>query len=132
MGKWTTAALAILIVNSAYLAAFPQPTVFYMANVVLHLLLGIGVMVAAIVLLRRFGWPSVLLLIAGLPAIYLAVRGNTLDHRAILWLHIALGLAAVIAIGLRSGRKYWIAASMLILLPATAAVYKRIYPNPDD
>jgi len=132
MGKWTTAVLAILIVNSAYLAAFPQPTVFYMANVVLHLLLGIGVMVAALVLLRRFGWPSALLLIAGLPAIYLAVRGNTLDHRAILWLHIALGLAAVIAIGLRSGRAYWVAASLLILLPATASVYKRVHPNPDD
>jgi len=132
MGKWTTAALAILIVNSAYIAAFPQPTVFYMANVVLHLVLGIGVMIAALVLLRRFGWPSTLLLIAGLPAIYLAVRGNTLDHRAILWLHIALAAVAVIAIGLRSGRAYWLAASMLILLPATAAVYKRIHPNPDD
>jgi tetratricopeptide (TPR) repeat protein len=132
MGKWTTAALAILIVNSAYLAAFPQPTVFYMANVVLHLVLGIGLMGAALVLLRRFGWPSAPLLIAGLPAIYLAVRGNTLDHRAILWLHIALAIVAVIAIGLRSGRVYWIAASMLILLPATAAVYKKIHPNPDD
>jgi tetratricopeptide (TPR) repeat protein len=132
MGKWSTAALVILIVNSAYLAAFPQPTIFYMANVVLHLLLGIGVMAAALVLLRRLGWPSAILLIAGLPAIYLAVRGNTLDHRAILWLHIALAVAAVIVIGFRSGRVYWIAASMLILLPATAAVYKRIHPNPDD
>jgi len=126
------AALVILIVNSAYIAAFPQPTVFYMANVVLHLLLGIGLMVAALVLLRRFGWPSAILLVAGLPAIYLAVRGNTLDHRAILWLHIALAVVAVIAIGLRSGRAYWIAASMLILLPATAAVYNKIHPNPDD
>jgi tetratricopeptide (TPR) repeat protein len=132
MGKWTKAALAILIVNSAYLAAFPQPAIFYMANVVLHLVLGIGLMIAALVLLRRFGWPGALLLVAGLPAIYLAVRGNTLDHRAILWVHIALGVAAVIAIGLRSRRAYWIAASMLILLPATAAVYKKIHPNPDD
>lgn len=132
MGRRTMAALVILIVNSAYIAAFPQPTVFYMANVVLHLLLGIGLMVAALVLLRRFGWPSAILLVAGLPAIYLAVRGNTLDHRAILWLHIALAVVAVIAIGLRSGRAYWIAASMLILLPATAAVYNKIHPNPDD
>jgi len=132
MGKWTTTALAILIVNSAYLAAFPQPTIFYMANVVLHLVLGIGVMIAALVLLRRFGWPSAILLVAGLPAIYLAIRGNTLDHRTILWLHIALAVVAVIAIGLRSGRAYWIAASMLILLPATATVYKKIHPNPDD
>ncbi|HEY6392564.1 MAG TPA: tetratricopeptide repeat protein [Bryobacteraceae bacterium] len=132
MGKRTTTALAILIVNSAYIAAFPQPTVFYMANVVLHLLLGIGLMVAALVLLRRFRWASVMLLAAGLPAIYLAVRGNTLDHRAILWLHVALAVAAVIAIGLRSGRAYWLAASMLILLPTTAAIYKRVHPNPDD
>ncbi len=132
MGKRTTIALAILIVNSAYLVAFPQPSIFYMANVVLHLLLGIGLMVAALVLLRRFGWPGAILLVAGLPAIYLAIRGNTLDRRTILWLHIALAVIAVIAIGLRSGRAYWIAASMLILLPATAAVYKRMHPNPDD
>src|SRR3981081_2603907 len=129
MGKRTTAALAILIVNSAYLAAFPQPTIFYMANVVLHLLLGLALMLAALLLLRRFDWPIALLLIAGLPAIYLAVRGNTLDHRAILWAHIALAVAAVIAIGFRSGRAYWIAASLLILLPASAAIYKRIHPN---
>src|SRR3981081_3904550 len=95
MGKWTKAALAILIVNSAYLAAFPQPTIFYMANVVLHLVLGIGLMIAALVLLRRFGWPSLILLIAGLPAIYLVVRGNTLDHLMILWLHIALAVVNV-------------------------------------
>jgi tetratricopeptide (TPR) repeat protein len=133
MGKWTTAALIILIVNSAYLAAFPQPTVFYMANVVLHLALGLTLMIAALVLLRRFGWPIAMLSIAGLPAIYLAVRGNTLEHRAILWLHIALAVLAVVAIGLRSGRRaYWVAASMLLLLPGTAAVYKRIHPNPDD
>ena len=132
MGKWTKIALVILILNSAYLAAFPQPTIFYMANVVLHLVLGLALMVAAVVLLRRFGWPIALLLVAGLPAIYLVVRGNTLDHRAILWAHIALAVAAVIAIGFRSGRAYWIAASMLILLPTSAAVYKRMHPNPDD
>jgi tetratricopeptide (TPR) repeat protein len=132
MGKLTKIALVVLILNSAYLAAFPQPTIFYMANVVLHLVLGLALMVAAIVLLRRFGWPIALFPIAGLPAIYLVIRGNTLDHRAILWAHIALAAAAVIAIGFRSGRAYWIAASMLILLPASATVYHRMHPNPDD
>ena len=34
------AGLALLIVNSGYLIAFPRASVFYMANVVLHLALG--------------------------------------------------------------------------------------------
>ena len=131
MGKWFTPAFAILIVNSAYIAAFPQPTIFYVANVVLHLLLGVVLMIAALALVRRFRWTSAILVAAGLPAIYLAVRGNTLDHRSILWLHIALAGVAVIAIGMRSRRSYWIAAALLIVLPGSAALYKRIHPNPD-
>jgi len=150
-------ALALLIVNSGYLAAFPSATVFYMANVVLHLGLGLALMAAAVVLARRYPRECGLFLAAGLPALFLAVRGNTFDHRWILWIHIALALGAVLAVmaavsggaeaprrlkpappglSLKSARltariRYlWAACAIALALPASAAIYARLRPDP--
>jgi tetratricopeptide (TPR) repeat protein len=43
----------VLLVNTAYIAAFPTPTLFYMGNVVLHLALGLALTVAVVRLWRR-------------------------------------------------------------------------------
>ena len=53
---WT---LAVLLLNTAYLAAFASPTVFYFANVVLHMVLGVALaaFVAVQVVRRRFQPP---------------------------------------------------------------------------
>ncbi len=53
---WT---LAILLLNTAYLAAFASPTVFYFANVVLHMVLGVALaaFLAVQVVRRRFQPP---------------------------------------------------------------------------
>ena len=77
--------LAILILNAAYVAALPSATVFYVANVLLH----VGPRrrgrrgVAALALSPQ---PEIhsrcsLRVLLGL---YLIVAGATLDHRAIL------------------------------------------------
>src|ERR1019366_3777265 len=104
-------ALVVLIVNSAYLAAFAQPSIFYMGNVLLHLGLGLALMVLALMWARRYPWECGAFLVAGLPALYLAVRGNTMDHRWALWSHILLALVAVVLIGLRlfrsAGPRAW-------------------------
>ena len=52
-------ALGILLLNTAYLAAFASPTVFYFANVVLHMVLGVAVAAffAVEVVRRRFQPP---------------------------------------------------------------------------
>ena len=42
-----------LLVNTAYIAALPSPTLFYMGNVVLHLVLGLALTVAAFRLRRE-------------------------------------------------------------------------------
>jgi Tfp pilus assembly protein PilF len=124
-----TVALVLLLVNSGYLAGFPRATVFYMANVVLHLALGAALMVCAALLARRYPRESGAFLLAGLPALYLAVRGNTHDHRWILWLHIALAAAAAVAIAVRmtgTRRRFLVAAcAAAVLLPASAALYER-------
>jgi tetratricopeptide (TPR) repeat protein len=130
MRRVLLSALAVLIVNSGYIAAFPSATVFYMANVVLHLALGLALMAAAVVLVRRYPRASGAFLAAGLPALFLVVRGNTLDHRAILWLHIVLGvLAAVVVVaGARPRRGLVYACALALLLPASAALYAKLHP----
>jgi tetratricopeptide (TPR) repeat protein len=47
-----------LLVNTAYLAALPSPTLFYMGNVVLHLALGLVLTVALVLLWRRSVRPA--------------------------------------------------------------------------
>src|SRR5450759_3695180 len=134
-------ALLVLLVNSAYLVAFPQPSIFYMANVLLHLGLGLGLMALAAMWVRRHPVACGAFLLSGLPALYLAVRGNTMDHRWALWLHILLALIAMAVVDLRllhsaaprAWRKaFFFAAATLVLVPAGSALYRKARPNPND
>src|ERR1019366_7883706 len=134
-------ALAVLIVNSAYLAAFAQPSIFYMGNVLLHLGLGLALMVLALMWVRRYPWECGAFLLAGLPALYLAVRGNTMDHRWALLSHIVLAVVALVLIGLRffraAGPRRWklalvTAAVALEVVPMGAVLYHRARLNPND
>ena len=127
--------LGLLIVNSAYIAAFPAPTIFYMANVVLHLVLGLALMGLAVVLAKRYPRQCGAFLLCGLPAIYLAVAGNTLQHRWALWLHILLALATLLL--LLWGSQSWLPpafsrrlpfALLLLLLPTSTYLYRALRP----
>jgi tetratricopeptide (TPR) repeat protein len=104
---WLTLGFAVLVVNSAYLAAFADPTLLYFANLVLHMVLGVVLAVAAAV---RWGrawrrWPrllvaaGLLLAVAAVSGVTLAVVGATRPHAWILRTHIAtavLGSALVL------------------------------------
>ena len=81
------------LLNAAYVAALPSATVFYVANVLLHLVLG----AAVVIVLARRRLQFVPLLCAGLLGAYLIVGGATRDHWSILYAHIAL---AVIGLGI--------------------------------
>ncbi len=133
------AGFGLLLINSGYLAAFPQANLFYVANVILHLGLGLALMADAVIAVKRYPAVSGAILAAGVPALYLAVRGNTLAHRWVLWLHIALAVAAMAMVGrlvLRdriagfSKRGFAVSAGLFLLLPAVGAVYARMFPNP--
>jgi tetratricopeptide (TPR) repeat protein len=120
--NWKTLATAgwlVLLLNTAYIAAFPSPTLFYMGNVVLHLALGLALTVAVVRLWRRGGPTGVvaaaggqndldarspmgrvavwLLLIAAAAGVALAVAGNTTPHRWLLWTHVGASALAVVA-----------------------------------
>src|SRR5690242_15501287 len=124
-----------LLINTAYVAAFADPTIFYMGNVVLHVLLGLAVTAVAL-----FNWRNSrisFLAISALTGIALVVIGNTFPHRWLLWTHIAVSLIFVAAIApwfwrLPAWRAFAAAAALLVLAPALTALYRKTHPDPQD
>ena len=103
--KWTAIAFLVLLLNAAYVWAFAFPTVFYMTNVLAHLCLGVALSLVLVWLLSRDvefhrGIHSVagFFLIALLLGLYLAIAGNTLDHRWALVAHIVAALLGTVTL----------------------------------
>jgi tetratricopeptide (TPR) repeat protein len=95
-------ALAALLVNSAYLAARADASLFYYANVALHGVLGIAVALIALAALIRLperARAMVLVLLAAAAAgVYLSIVGATRAHRTALIVHAALGVAGALGV----------------------------------
>src|SRR5690349_2522018 len=89
--KWL---IALLLLNAAYVAALPSATMFYVANVLLHVIVGLGGVVVLCWQWRRS--PKIAaLVIAALLGGFLLVKGAVTDNRWVLWAHIALGVAGL-------------------------------------
>src|SRR4029077_13411449 len=93
--KWL---IALLLLNAAYVAALPSATLFYVANVLLHVVLGLSGVVVLCWHWRHSPKIAVLVVAAALGA-FLVAKGAVTDNRWVLWAHIALasgGLALVL------------------------------------
>src|SRR6476661_1959980 len=155
LAKWTAALFVVLLVNSAYIAAFASPTIFYMSNVLGHLVLGVLLAVAFAVLLARRPElrpgvvPAAFLFLIALGAgIWLSVAGNVRAHRPVLWAHVAAAGLGVIALGIwlwrrreagaagpgwaRFRQAFAVAAVLLVALPAAALLWRKANPNPNN
>jgi tetratricopeptide (TPR) repeat protein len=100
-------ALCLLLLNSAYLAAFASPTVFYFANVVAHMVLGVALTIVFAARLFRTR-PSVFVLIssavlgAGAAAgALIMIVGAAGTWRWLLPVHIWLTLAGLVPLLIR-------------------------------
>ena len=139
MRRWVLPGLGLLIVNAGYLAAFSSASIFYEANVLLHLVLGVTLCVVAVRVARRYPRECGAFLAGAAPAVYLVFAGNTADHRWVLWLHIALSVLAVVLVALTvlpsarpAGNKIAGATvGLALLIPVSAAVYRRLIPDPN-
>src|SRR5215218_4583326 len=95
--RWLAAGFFALLLNSAYLWAFADPTLWYFAQVAVHPLLGLTLAAAALWLLgaRRFGPGTsgriaVTILAAGLAlGIAVLVVGATTPYRRLVDAHVA-------------------------------------------
>ena len=107
LSKLWAYAFVILLLNSAYLWPLAEPTVAYMSNLVLHMLLGLALVVAAgLYLLKHFRtlstlarWGLGLFLCSALPALVLMKIGAMRPNRWLLHLHIALAIPAAVLLG---------------------------------
>ena len=95
------AAVAVLLLNSAYLAWRDDATLFYFGNVTLHVVLGAGLAVVGLALvLRRRAWlrqtpvSIAAVALAAVTGLALVVTGTTRPYRWLLAAHIALCVAA--------------------------------------
>ncbi len=149
---WIALLFLVLLVNTGYIAALSSATVFYMANVLGHVVLGTVLAIALLFVARRSG------LLAGAPVavglLSLAfVLGAVLTYlgnvRGNVWLlrsHIAaavLGTAALIPFVwkqaarqqgdcLRFRKGFAAALIFLIAAPIAGHGYKKFFPNPND
>ena len=146
-------AAVFLLVNTAYIAATASPTVFYMGNVLAHVVLGTVVWVLGLGLMAcdrefRRSWSArvamtAMTVAAGFAA-ELVWRGNLLEQRWVLMAHAATGALAVAALlplawrlavrGTGGARRFGVTyqAGTALLLVVPAAAMWATHPNPAD
>lgn len=142
----------ILLLNTGYISAFATPSIFYMANVLLHLVLGLVLAGAFALLLarqvdlrRQLIVPAACFALTVALALWLVWVGNLREHRWLLNAHVVTSLLGVVALlpflfRLRrlagAPRTLSIsvgnAALLAAALPLTTAIYVTANPNPND
>lgn len=150
------AAGLLLVVNSAYLAAFGDPDIFYVANSLLHPVLGVVAALLFVVFLTRNG--NLLAGLTGMGArlllaastgfgIFLAAVGMTRPHSLALYLHVGFAIAGLFFLLLRLNarlrevadspgiRRAWrwcaIVMPAALMFYGAATLYHRTFPNPE-
>ena len=104
-GRLLLALTLLLVINSAYLAAYGGPTLFYVLNSLLHPLLGIAAAILFAVFIARHR--EVMRGLAGSTAgcllglsagfgIFLMIAGMTLPHNLELYLHVGFAIAGIL------------------------------------
>ncbi|HEV2493103.1 MAG TPA: tetratricopeptide repeat protein [Terriglobia bacterium] len=103
-GKLLLLAGLLLVTNSAYIAAFGDPTLFYEMNALLHPVLGVlaAILFAVFLVKHRStfsgirAWSSLALLgLAAAVGCYLAAVGMTRPHSDALYVHVAAAIAGL-------------------------------------
>ncbi len=117
--KWL---IALLLLNAAYVAALPSATIFYVANVLLHVVLGLAGAVLLCWQWRRSPKVAVLA-VAGLLGGFLLIKGAVYDNRWALWAHVAL---AVIGMALLLPTARWRTGLAVLAVAAAALRFGRL------
>ncbi len=139
MRKWLAVCFLLLLVNTAYVAAFAQPTVFYMGNVLLHVALGLAAFF--LLWLSRLAFSRFTLAIFSVAAglgVFLIFSGATRQFHSVVLAHIVvagIGLAALIPYALKAPpafrNAFAAALAVLVLLPLGAHIYDVKFPDPN-
>jgi tetratricopeptide (TPR) repeat protein len=150
--KWIAIFFLVLLANTAWVTAFSSATVFYMTNVLFHLVLGVVLSLTVLFTIHKrkdliAGAPVALgfFLLALIFGLVLAWKGNVYANLWLLWSHIAaagLGVLALIpyvwkkaAAGggwLQFRKGFAVVLIPLFVLPAVTMGYRKAFPNPHN
>ena len=123
--KWLFVIFLMLLVNTAYIWAHATASIFYMANVLAHVLGGAAVLLLCRKYLVR---PArILFLLATLCAAFLIWKGALTEYRWVLYAHIALAAAATIWLAWRAERRLFMGLALMAIWPAAV----HFYPDPN-
>jgi len=146
----------VLLVNTAYLAAFAEPTIFYMTNVMVHI--GLGAVLFGVLIWLALKDPELregtaravgaFVIALGLGVFlclgaYIPGAGNLMQNRWAFWSHIvfaSLGIALLVPYVWRKARTEgggWLqfkkafqaSAVVLVVWPVTAELYRKVFPD---
>ncbi len=139
--KCAAGLLLALLLNTAYIASFSVPSIGYMTNVLMHFVLGLALTLGTLWLIvkgvaeRRNSIALILFLTGAALGLLLAVRGNLIQNRWLLFAHIIVASAALIAFipyALKQpvfNRAYSIVLVLLVLMPAASRGYRTVNPS---
>ncbi len=131
-GRWYSILAVALLLNSSYLLAFASPTVFYMANVLLHVLLGAAFVLAVIRFGRRRHAGLLVVLAASALGVYLAIAGALRSNQWALVTHELLGGLAMVLVLFRARPPRWVVVAGLaaVVFPVVVRTYSSLNPDP--
>ena len=149
--KWIAIFFIVLLVNTAYIAAFPTATVFYMTNVMAHLVLGVVLAIAVLLTLASSGLASAapvslgFFLVSAVFAGAITWLGNIHANAWMLWTHIASAALGVVTLipyvwkkategegGLQFRKGFTWAMALLVVFPALGLTWRKVVPHPAD
>ena len=94
--RWIALLFLLLLANTAYIAGLASANIFYMANVLFHVALGVALLPALFWLVRRSQWATLLLGLSAALGLWLVWAGALQQNRNVLLLHIVLALLGLI------------------------------------
>jgi len=148
--KLLVAGFVILLLNSSYLAAYAEATLFYFGNVVFHMFFGLALALASLFYLIKHRkeisfwtiFSAVAFALATLLGLFIMKYGATRPNRWALYTHIAFAVAGSIPIIVRLTRaaveytqsrqkalSYAAILCFLIVFPAATSGYNRFASN---
>src|SRR6266850_7974687 len=140
--KYAAGLLLALLLNTAYITSFSSPTIPYMSNVLLHLVLGVVLAAGAVwlivkgALVREIPAALLLFLSAAAMGLFLAVRGNITETRWVLFAHIVTAAASLLALVPYArkhygfSRAYSAALLLLVVAPMSSRIFQKLNPPP--
>jgi tetratricopeptide (TPR) repeat protein len=140
MKKIITFVFLLLLLNTAYVAAFPAPTIFYEGNVLLHLVLGLIAAIGLVWIFQPRTWaPAGFFLGSLVFGLWLARFGATRPNQWALALHVGMAVLGTLTLlpylyRLNPALSKAVAAglALVLIVPASAKLYHRFFPDRTD